>query len=93
VQDEALSVWLDDRRPPPHGGWTWAKTPAETIALLESGRVEPLSLDHGLGIFEDDRELTGNDVLVWIEEAVVVRGIQPPASIAVHPAHPRARSN
>jgi hypothetical protein len=53
VQGERLSVWLDDHRPPPEEGWTWAKTPAETIALLESGRVERLSVDHDLGIFEE----------------------------------------
>jgi hypothetical protein len=87
---EALSVWLDDRRPPPDDGWTWVETPAEAIALLEGGAVERLSLDHDLGIFEGEREVTGNAVIVWLEEAVAVRGVRPPASIAVHSANPPA---
>ena len=37
-----LRVFLDDLRPAPEG-WTWAKTPAEAIALLESGEVEVIA--------------------------------------------------
>lgn len=42
--------------------------PDETIAFLEKGGVELISLDHDLG---DDERGTGYDVLLWIEEAVV----------------------
>jgi hypothetical protein len=66
------------------------KPPAETIALLESGRVERLSVDHDLGISRVDREVTGNDVLLWLEEAVAVRSFRPLESIAVHSANPPA---
>ena len=60
---DAMKVWLDDRREPPPG-WVWVKTPAETIALLEAGGVDELSLDHDLGLWDDDgREQTGYDVL------------------------------
>ena len=85
-----MKVWLDDRREPPPG-WVWVTTPAETIALLEAGEVDELSLDHDLGLWDDNgRELTGYDVLAWIEEQVVLHGFRPPA-LAVHSANSAAR--
>jgi Cyclic-phosphate processing Receiver domain len=57
--------------------------PDEAIALLETGQVEELSRDHDLG---DDERGTGYDVLVWIEEAVALRGFRPPV-ITVHSAN------
>jgi hypothetical protein len=80
-----MKVFLDDERAAP-AGWTPVRWPAEAIALLETGEVEAISLDHDLG---DDRR-TGYDVLVWIEEAVAMRGFSPPA-IAVHSANAAAR--
>ncbi len=86
---DAMKVWLDDRREPP-AGWIWVKTPVETIALLEAGAVEELSLDHDLGLWDDDgREQTGYDVLLWIEEQVVIHGFRPPV-LAVHSANSAA---
>jgi len=61
--------------------------PDEAIALLESGAVEELSLDHDLG---DDERGTGYDVVLWIEEAVALRGFKPPR-IFVHSANSSAR--
>ena len=61
--------------------------PDEAIALLESGAVEELSLDHDLG---DDERGTGYDVVLWIEEAVALRGFKPPR-ISVHSANSSAR--
>jgi hypothetical protein len=77
----SMRIFLDDTRPAPHG-WVLARWPAEVIALLETGKVEELSLDHDLG----DAHRTGYDVLVWIEEAVALRGFRPPV-IAVHSAN------
>src|ERR1035437_3768958 len=86
-----MKVWLDDRREPPLD-FVWVKTPAETITLLEAGEVEELSLDHDLGLWDDDgRELTGYDVLLWIEEQVVLHGYRPPR-LSVHSANSAARS-
>jgi len=76
-----VRVFLDDVRPAPEG-WTHVRWPDEAIALLETGRVQELSLDHDLG---DDRR-TGYDVLIWIEEAVALRGFVPP-SITIHSAN------
>jgi hypothetical protein len=81
-----MRVFLDDLRPAPER-WTLVRWPGEAIALLETGQVEELSLDHDLG---DDERGTGYDVLLWIEEAVATRGFQPPR-IRVHSANAAAR--
>lgn len=75
-------------RPAPDG-WVWCKNPAEVIDLLNDGGVELLSLDHDLNVFEGERELTGYDVLAWIEEQVATAGFMPP-EIRVHSANPPA---
>lgn len=61
--------------------------PDEAIALLETGTVTEISLDHDLG---DDARGTGYDVVLWIEEAVALRGFRPPV-ITVHSANASAR--
>lgn len=55
--------------------------------MLESGLVTELSLDHDLG---DDERGTGYDVVLWVEEAVALRGFVPP-TITVHSANTSAR--
>lgn len=77
-----MKVFLDDQREAPEG-WVRAYWPDEVIALLEKGGVVELSLDHDLG---DDERGTGYDVIVWIEEAVALRGFVPP-KITVHSAN------
>jgi len=85
-----MKLWLDDRRESPPG-WAWVKTPTATIALLQTDVVEELSLDHDLGLWDEDgREQTGYDVLIWIEEQVVLHGFRPP-SLTVHSANSAAR--
>jgi hypothetical protein len=84
-----VKVWLDDLRPAP-AGWVHVMTVGEAIALLESGEVEELSLDHDLGLVgEQEREQTGYDVLTWIEQRVVTHGFVPP-KLSVHSANPPA---
>jgi hypothetical protein len=80
-----VKVFLDDCRPTP-AGWVPARWPEEVIRLLEQGNVTELSLDHDLG---DDAHGTGYDVLLWLEEAVAVRGFRPPR-VRVHSANPAA---
>ncbi|RQH05087.1 hypothetical protein D1Y85_16510 [Paraburkholderia dinghuensis] len=80
-----MKIFLDDERVTPEG-WVRAYWPDEVIALLETGRVEAVSLDHDLG---DDSRGTGYDVIRWIEEAVALRGFVPPL-ILVHSANPAA---
>jgi hypothetical protein len=81
-----MRVFLDDERSTPEG-WIRVYWPSEAITLLETGRVEELGLDHDL---RDDERGTGYDVVVWIEEAVFLRGFKPP-KITVHSANSSAR--
>jgi hypothetical protein len=82
---EQMKVFLDDERATP-AGWVRAYWPAEVIEMLETGAVTDLSLDHDLG---DDRRGTGYDVILWIEEAVALRGFVPPR-ITIHSANASA---
>ena len=79
-------VFLDDERSPPEG-WVLVRWPEEAIALLKTGDVAEISLDHDLG---DDERDTGYDVILWIEEAVITKGFRPPI-IRVHSANSSAR--
>jgi hypothetical protein len=81
-----MRVYLDDERMTPDG-WTRTFWPDEVIALLKTGEVSELSLDHDLG---DDERGTGYDVVLWIEEAVALEGFIPP-KISVHSANSSAR--
>jgi hypothetical protein len=80
-----MKVFLDDERQTPKG-WRRVYWPADAIRLLEAGDVTELSLDHDLG---DDERGTGYDVIVWIEEAVALRGFKPPR-ITIHSANASA---
>lgn len=82
-----MKIYLDDERIAPDG-WIQARWPDEVIELLKTGAVTDLSLDHDLG---DDQRGTGYDVLLWIEEAVITRGFNPP-KISIHTANPSARA-
>jgi hypothetical protein len=87
-----VRVWLDDVRDAP-GGWVWATTPEEAIALLESGEVSELSLDHDLGLDRDEFERTGYDVLAWLEREVAEgRWRSPLPAIRVHSVNPVGRA-
>ena len=81
-----MRVYLDDERTTPED-WVRGCWPDEAIALLETGNVEELSLDHDLG---DDERGTGYDVVRWVEEAVALRGFVPPR-MSVHSANASAR--
>jgi hypothetical protein len=79
-----MKVWLDDRRTPPDPAWVWVHTPEEAIELLRSGEVEALSVDHDLGLVDEERERTGYDVLLWLEREVAEGRMQPPAELHAH---------
>lgn len=81
-----MKVFLDDERATP-AGWVRAFWPEEVIALLEAGGVTDVSLDHDLG---DDDHGTGYHVILWIEEAVALRGFVPPR-LRIHSANTSAR--
>ncbi len=81
-----MKVFLDDERITPEG-WIRVYWPDEVVALLNTGQVTELSLDHDLG---DDVRGTGYDVILWIEEAVALQGFVPP-TMHVHSANSSAR--
>lgn len=81
-----MKVYLDDERSAPPG-WHLVRWSDEAIRLLESGEVTELSLDHDPG---DDERATGYTVILWLEEAVAVRGFVPPV-ITIHTANASAR--
>jgi hypothetical protein len=81
-----VKLWLDDRRNPPDASWHWVTTPEAAISLLVENKVSTISFDHDLG-YDGDREMTGYEVLLWIEEAVALRGYEPPEML-VHSANP-----
>jgi hypothetical protein len=86
-----MKVYLDDERTTPDS-WVRTYTPEETIALLVTGDVTHLSLDHDLALGDGPtgRERTGYDVLLWIEEQVALHGFNPPEMV-VHSANSSAR--
>lgn len=83
---DTLRVFLDDERCAPPG-WLHVRWPSEAIALLQTGRVSEISLDHDLG---DDAQGTGYDVVLWIEQAVANSSFVPPI-ILVHSQNSAAR--
>jgi hypothetical protein len=92
VPDE-LRVWLDDDlidRSAPEG-WVHVTTAQQAIALLDSGRVLELSLDHDLG--DDYRFGRGIDVVDWLAEQQEVHGriLWPRDGITIHSANAPGR--
>jgi hypothetical protein len=89
-----IRLWLDDIRDPVrHGciGWTWAKTAAEAIEWLKTGRVVEASLDHDLTINQtlemSDSQDTGYTVACWMQE----HGVWPSDGIRCHSTNPVGR--
>ena len=80
-----MKVWLDDLRLEPEG-WVRCHTPDDVISLLQTGQVVEISLDHDLGLLDGEREQTGYNVLLWIEQQVAMAGFKPPI-MRVHSAN------
>jgi len=91
-----VKIFLDDSRLPPEG-WTLVRWPEEAIELLKNGNVTEISLDHdladplvhGQGYCSSQKERTGYDVLLWIEEQMVISDFVPPI-IHIHTSNPSA---
>lgn len=77
-----MKVFLDDVREAPEG-WVRVYWPDEAIALLQTGDVTELSLDHDLG---DDTRGTGYDVLTWLEQVAFDGTLRMP-EISIHSAN------
>lgn len=86
-----MKVFLDEdtvHRRPPGDDWVHVTTAPEAIALLETGEVTDLSLDHDLG--DEPGVGNGYDVVLFLEEQLKAHGrdLTPTNSIAVHSANP-----
>jgi hypothetical protein len=85
-----LRVWLDDlledRAAP--DGWIHVTTAGAAIALIETGRVVELSLDHDLG--DDEVAGKGLHVVDRIAERQMIDGrdLWPRDGITLHSANP-----
>lgn len=82
-----MIVWLDDERPMPEHFDVHVKTAEEAIALLKTGQVTEISLDHDLGY-----EKTGYDVAKFIEESAYNETLKP-LHLLIHTANPEGRKN
>ena len=59
-----MMLWIDDIRRPPDDSWAWARTNEEAIEALRSGEVNEASLDHDMGLHEEDPDEPGADVRI-----------------------------
>lgn len=85
-----IRMWLDDDLvggTPPDPTWLQVTTAHEAIALLVTGRVTELSLDHDLG--DERRAGTGYDVVTWLAGRGEAAGhdLWPRSTLAVHSAN------
>jgi hypothetical protein len=68
-----INLWLDDKRVMLPGYDLHVYTAKAAIAVLETGTVDKISLDHDLG---DEAEVgSGYQVACWIEEAAYLNKI------------------
>jgi len=88
--EKYVRVWLDDIRPMPSGFDLHVTTQAAAIALIATGTVVKISLDHDLG----DEAVTGNGygVACFIEEGAY-RNTLPRLAWTIHSANPVGRAN
>lgn len=83
-----IFLWVDDTRPLPSHYTDWAKTAQEAIAILKTGKVVQISLDHDLG----SGQMTGYDVAKFIEEEAI-KGTLKPIRFRVHTHSVEGRKN
>lgn len=81
-----MRLWLDDVRPLPEEFDVRVKTAPHAIALIKTGLVTHISLDHDLGDASDEVG-AGKDVANFIEEGAF-HGTVSPMECKVHSANP-----
>ena len=79
-------LYLDDLRDTPKG-WDRAHTAQECVEALATQEYDTVSLDHDLG----DKQLTGYDVLTWLEETVQQHKDFRIPTIFIHTDNPAGR--
>lgn len=81
-------LWVDDCRPPPSPEWDTAYSFHEAIYKLEHNLYDECSLDHDIDSFYGYKEMTGNDIVNWLERHKNDKGGYIPPIINVHSANP-----
>jgi len=82
-----IKLYVDDVRSAPDSTWNVEKTFHGAISFLEKHQVHTISLDHDLGCFYGNREMTGFDILNWLV-ARKIEGAEYPKVVLVHSANP-----
>ena len=82
-----IKLYVDDVRSVPDETWNLVKTFHGAISFLEEHQVHTISLDHDLGCFYGNREMTGFDILNWLV-ARKIDGAEYPKVVLVHSANP-----
>jgi len=84
-------LWVDDVRPTPDElileGWCRAPSFHEAVLKLELMEFQTVSLDHDLGCYYGNKEMTGYDILMWLVERKI-SGLYVPSVVLVHSANP-----
>lgn len=88
-----IGLFVDDIREPPENDgieWIVTRTFHMAICLLEWTPFNVVSLDHDLGCYYGNKEMTGRDILNWmIERKETGTGNVPePSEVRVHSANP-----
>lgn len=81
-------LWVDDKRSVPSPEWDHVTTFHHAIVALQENMYDELSLDHDLGCFYGNREMTGGDIINWLESAQAEYGQYVPPVIHCHSANP-----
>ena len=90
LRDLPSGLYVDDIRDPKDDSinWTVVRTFHEAIVALEKEDYwEVVSLDHDLGCYYGNKEMTGRDILNWLIARKLEGGYTPPI-IRVHSANP-----
>ena len=82
-------LYVDDVRPCPEG-WDLALNFHQAITMLEATEYAEVSLDHDLGSYYGNKEMTGRDILNWLIMVKIQGGYTPPI-VHVHSANPAGR--
>lgn len=88
MKNYRIKLFVDDVRDAPGMEWNVVRTFHDAISFLEKHHVYEVSLDHDLGCFYGDREMTGRDILNWLVARKVANKDHPyPAIVRVHSAN------
>jgi hypothetical protein len=82
-----IKLFVDDMRDPPDNTWVVARSYWEAVDFISLYHpIDTISLDHDLGIDSDGNELTGYDLICYIEANDMW-----PNTCIVHSSNPAGR--